>query len=166
MDQYQARAAMRAQRGQTLIEFALAAPLLLLFVLALVDFGIAIDRRIVLQHAVREGVRYASVGGDVLTSGVPATEADILALTASQSQGIVEAGGDGEDGIAVCYADRNGNDVLGDAGDDVRVQIRYEHDFVTGFTSLFNLSTGSIVMEPEASARVERPLEGGGAPCG
>ena len=156
------------QRGQTLIEFALAAPLLLVFVLALVDFGIAIDRRIVLQHAVREGVRYASVGGDVLTTGVPATEADIVALTASQSQGIAdEDGAAGTDNyVVVCYADSNGNGVLGDAGDDVRVHVHYRHDFVTGFTSLFDLSTGGIDMDPVASARVERPIDGEGTPCG
>ena len=62
----------RNEGGQTLIEFALAAPLLLVFLLAIVDFGIAIDRRIVLDHAVREGARYASVGGDAFTSGIPA----------------------------------------------------------------------------------------------
>ena len=45
----------RGQHGQTLLEFALVAPLMLVFLLGLVGFGIAIDRRPVLDHAAREG---------------------------------------------------------------------------------------------------------------
>ena len=36
---------MSNAKGQSLIEFALVAPILLVFLLAIVDFGIAIDRR-------------------------------------------------------------------------------------------------------------------------
>lgn len=142
-----------SQRGQTLIEFAFAAPLLLLFVLALVDFGIAIDRRVVLQHAVREGVRYASVGGDALTTGVPATEAEIRQRTAEQSQGILDP-----DDVQVCYTGT-------EPGASVRVSAHYEHDFVTGFQSFFDTSVGTIVMEPDATARLEQPAPGGAPPC-
>lgn len=132
----------RHEGGQTLIEFALAAPLLLVFLLALVDFGIAIDRRIVLDHAVREGARYASVGGDAFTSGEASTALDVEGYTSAQAQGIGNA--------AVCYTPEGG----------VRVSIDYTYDFVTGFTSLFNLSVPNIPMNASAEARVERPLAG------
>ena len=132
----------RAEGGQTLIEFALAAPLLLVFLLALVDFGIAIDRRIVLDHAVREGARYAAVGGDALTSGEASTALDVESYTANQAQGIGNAD--------VCYTAEGG----------VRVSIEYTSDFVTGFTSLFNLSATNIPMNASADARVEQPLAG------
>lgn len=143
-----------AQRGQTLIEFALVAPLVLLFLLAVVDFGIAIDRRLVLDHAVREGARYAAVGGDVLATSTPASVSDIQGRTAAHAQGIVE-----EASVAVCYTDENGNGRLADIGDGVEVRVRYEHDFVTGFTGLFGTSATSIPMNPRASARVERTVE-------
>ncbi len=151
----------RRERGQTLLEFAFAAPLLLVFLLAIVDFGIAIDRRIVLDHAVREGARFAAVGGDAFVTGVPASAEEIEQYTERQSQGIADAAGaTGSDNyIDVCYADANGNG-FGDVGEEVRVDVRYKHPFVTGFTSFFNLGLAPIVMEPSASARIEQPLPG------
>ncbi len=144
-------------RGQTLIEFALVAPLALVFLLAIVDFGIAIDRKLVLDHAVREGARYAAVGGDAQAGGPPATEEEIETYTANQSQGIADAGGAvGSDNyIDVCYSDQNGNGRLGDRGDGVEVRVRYQHDFVTGFTGLISLDQSGIAMNPRASARLE-----------
>ena len=165
------RSWIAGQGGQSLIEFAFVAPLILFFLLAIVDFGIAIDRRVVLQHAVREGARFASVGGDALTTGVPATqaemEAQIKAYTASQSQGIADATGVSESGnyIEVCYVDSNGNGSLGDVGDNVRVRIHYRHDFVTGFTAIFDTSLASVDMKPSASARVEQPVGGTPTVC-
>lgn len=132
-----------------MIEFAFVAPLVLVFLLAIVDFGIAVDRRLVLDHAVREGARYASVGGNAFTTGTPAPVTAIRSYTAAQSQGIVAPAS-----VGVCYENRNGGP-LGDAGDSVRVSIQYTHDFVTGFTAFFNTSLASIVMNPIASARVE-----------
>lgn len=161
------RSWIAGQRGQALIEFAFVAPLVLVFLLAVVDFGIAIDRRIVLQHAVREGARYAAVGGEALTTGVPATEAEIRAYTAGQAQGIADENGiAGSDNyIEVCYEDSNGNGSLGDVGDSVRVRIHYRHDFVTGFTAFYDTSLASIDMDPGASARVEQPVEGAPTAC-
>ena len=131
--------------GQTLLEFALVAPLLIFFILALVDFGIAIDRRIVLDHAVREGARYASVGGSALADGAPSTEPMVVAYTMAQGQGI-------PDSVEVCYAGE----------EEVRVTVRYVHDFVTGFTSIFDPGFANINMDAVASARVEQLLDGVG----
>ena len=144
-----------SERGQALLEFAFVAPLILMFLLAIVDFGIAIDRRVVLDHAVREGGRFAAVGGDAFTTGVGATDADIREYTATQSQGIAGAAD-----IEVCYEDTNGNFTLGDVGDNVRVQAHYFHDFVTGFTGFFNTSLVGIAMDPSASARLEQSAIG------
>lgn len=149
------------REGQTLIEFALVAPLALVFLLAIVDFGIAIDRKLVLDHAVREGARYAAVGGDLPVGGPPATEEEIEIYTASQSQGIADANGAvGSDNyVDVCYSDQNGNGRLGDRGDSVEVRVRYRHDFVTGFTGLISFDQTGIAMNPRASARLEWTVE-------
>ena len=137
-----------SDRGQSLLEFAFVAPLVLVFLLAIVDFGIAVDRRLVLDHAVREGARFASVGGQALTTGSPALLADVQGYTSDQSQGISM-------NVTVCYENTNGGP-LGDVGDNVRVSIQYTHDFVTGFTAIFDTDVASIVMNPSASARIER----------
>jgi hypothetical protein len=159
---------LNGPRGQALIEFAFVAPLVIVLVLALVDFGIAIDRRLILDHGVREGARFAAVGGNALETGVSATEAEIRAYTAAQSQGIAD--GDGLAGSAnyvdVCYEDANGNGEIGDVGDNVQVRVHYVHDFVTGFTAVFDLSLANIQMDPRSSARVERPAPAGATACG
>ena len=48
----------RKQRGQALVEFALALPLLLLLVFGVLDFGRAFQTKIVLTNAAREGIHY------------------------------------------------------------------------------------------------------------
>jgi Flp pilus assembly protein TadG len=144
---------IRGQCGQSLLEFALLAPFVLFLLLALVDFGIAIDRKIVLDHAVREGARFASVGGHAL-EGSPADEAVVEAYTTDQAQDI-------PDSVDVCYVDDNGTAGFG-LGDTVRVQANYEHDFVTGFGSFFGLSLGPIDMDVDASARAEYAIAGVG----
>lgn len=54
----------RSERGAAAIEFALVVPLLVTLVFGMVDAGWAINRYSVLNNAVREGVRTASLGGD------------------------------------------------------------------------------------------------------
>jgi Flp pilus assembly protein TadG len=142
---------VRDQRGQSLLEFALIAPFVLFLLLALVDFGIAIDRRIVLDHAVREGARYASVGGQAL-SGTPAAKADVVSYTNAQGQAIPTS-------VDVCYRNDNGNSLHGDMGDEIQVTANYQYHFVTGFWAAVGLpAMPPIVMNASATARVESPL--------
>jgi hypothetical protein len=56
----------RGERGQSLVEFAMVVPLLLLLVFGVIDFGRLLMNQVTLTNAVREGARLASVGG---TSG-------------------------------------------------------------------------------------------------
>src|SRR6266849_4242375 len=50
---------MRAQRSQSMVEFAIVAPLLLLLIFVMVDFGRVIYTYITLNQAVNEAVRVA-----------------------------------------------------------------------------------------------------------
>lgn len=50
------------QRGAAMIEFAIVASLLLSLLLAIVDFGQLFWTNLTMQHAVREGARYAVTG--------------------------------------------------------------------------------------------------------
>jgi hypothetical protein len=50
-----------SSRGQTLVEFALILPIIVILLFGIIDFGLMLNHRITLQHAVREGARYAAV---------------------------------------------------------------------------------------------------------
>jgi len=49
------------ERGAVAVEFALLAPLLVVFLFAIIEFGIALTRSITYVSAAREGARYAAV---------------------------------------------------------------------------------------------------------
>ena len=53
------------ERGQALIEAMFVIPFVLALILLILDFGIALDRREVIVHAVREGARAAANGDDI-----------------------------------------------------------------------------------------------------
>ena len=55
------RRKFRAQEGQTLVEFALVVPLLLLIVFGIIQFGVAFNDYLSLTDGVRAGARKAAV---------------------------------------------------------------------------------------------------------
>jgi len=46
------------------VEFALLAPFMVIILAGIIDFGMSLNHRITVQHAVREGARYAAVQSD------------------------------------------------------------------------------------------------------
>jgi len=141
------RARQRWERGQAIIEMVLVLPLIFVFILLLADFGIALDRREVLQHAVREGARYGSVGHSI---------ADIQQRTSEQSQTLLNDPAM----ITVCYADDPGDaeTVLGNPGDDVRVSVDFTYNFSLGsdeMLAFWGLDPISIDINPSADMRLE-----------
>lgn len=50
------------QQGASMVEFAIILPLLLLLLLAIIEFGALFWVKLTMQHAVREGARYAITG--------------------------------------------------------------------------------------------------------
>ena len=133
------------------MEMAFVLPVIFVFILLLVDFGTALDRREVLQHAVREGVRRAAVASST---------AEIVNTTVAQSQGLLQPGD-----VTVCYRDMNGNGRSGDPGDDVRVRATYTYRFSVGggeLLSAFSVEVPTIDMDPWADMRLENSV--GGAP--
>jgi Flp pilus assembly protein TadG len=51
----------RPEGGQTMVEFALALPILALFLIAIVELGLALNAYVEVTHAARVGARKASV---------------------------------------------------------------------------------------------------------
>ncbi len=142
-----------SESGQALIEFAFILPIMLVFLLVLVDFGLALDHRQVIQHAVREGARYGAV------HPVPA---DIIADTVTQSGGWLAA-----TDVSVCYATGPDGEAAGNVGSYVRVAVNYTYKFSVGsgeLLSTLGLGAPSINMNPSAEARLEAPATGA-TPC-
>ncbi len=145
----------RRERGQALIEMTLVLPLLLVFLLSLVDFGIAIDRRQVLQHAVRDGVRFGAVG-----SSAAEVKAHVVDQAIDLGSGFTAAN------VEVCYVDENGNGNPGNAGDSIRVTANYTYQFSVGGGELldaFGAPVPSIGMNPSAKLRLETGVAGANA---
>ena len=129
--------------------------MVLLFVI--LDFGIALDRRVVVQHAVRDGARQGAVGLPADASG---DDNDIKDHVVNHSQGVLE-----HDDIDICYVDANGNGVAGNVGDYVRVSATFVYDFSPGSGGLLpafgvDPSSLSITMAPSAEARLEGSVAG------
>lgn len=53
---------IRAHRGQSLVEFALALPIIILVLFGILESGRIFHSYIILNHAAREGVRIGAVG--------------------------------------------------------------------------------------------------------
>jgi Flp pilus assembly protein TadG len=135
------------EKGQALIEFALLFPFAAVLVFLIFDTAMALDRREVLDHALREGTRTATLGSSV---------AVIQDTTASASEGILDPSD-----VAVCYEDIDGNGQARDLGDAVRVSIDYQHDLVLGgeLLTVFGVSDPSISMGVTAHGRLENDIQ-------
>jgi Flp pilus assembly protein TadG len=140
------------EKGQTLIEFAFVMPIILVLLLTIVDFGIALDRREVIQHAVREGARQGAVG---------LSEAQVQTETANQSEGVLDPGD-----VTVCYvAGSGGSPIAGRAGSNIRVRADFTYRFTVGAGELltaFGVDPDSLAipMTPSAEARLETSVTG------
>jgi hypothetical protein len=136
-------AAPGRQRGQAIVEMVLVLPIIFIFIVVVVDFGLALDRREVVQHGIREGARAAAVGKSIT---------EVRDVTVDQSKGLFAPGN-----VQVCYVDEDGNNLAGNAGDSVRVSGTYVYEFLVG--SAF-LGIGDVTMTPSAEARLETSVAG------
>ena len=139
---------MKSPRGQALIEFAFVAPLLFVFLFAIVDFGIALDRRIVLQHAVADGARRGAVDPDI---------ADTIFYTEAESQGLLDTAVN-PDAVTVCFTDEDGDDKFGEVGESIVVQANFTYNYTMAFGEIlgaFGVSVTGIPMNPAATKRLE-----------
>ncbi len=77
---------LRDTRGVAAVEFAFAFPILILLLVGTLDIGRALWFTSTLEHAAREGARYASLrGAESLT---PASDAEIQAFVRNRAIGI------------------------------------------------------------------------------
>lgn len=72
----------RGERGQDYVEFAVIAPILLLLVLGIGDFGRVFNSYLLITGGAREGARYAAVGR---------SEADVVSRVEETTSGLAVA---------------------------------------------------------------------------
>lgn len=99
----QAAPSRRRQRGNSFVEAAFVLLPLFGFIFAIVDFGLAIFVRSTLQHATREGVRYAVT---YQTFDGMGHDASIKQIVQESAMGFL-AGEDGLDKIHIRYYNPN-----------------------------------------------------------
>lgn len=61
---------IKNEKGQTLVEFGLVLPVLLILVMGIIQFGFIFSAKIALTNAVREGARVAAVGVKLDNNGI------------------------------------------------------------------------------------------------
>ncbi len=72
------KALVKRWDGQSMVEFALILPLLVLIVAGLFDLGRAFFAYIVISNAAREGARYATLNADYMTGTCEAVKDEAL----------------------------------------------------------------------------------------
>ena len=65
----------RSQKGQSVTEFALALPILILLLFAVIQFGIVFNNYVTLTDATRAGARKGAVGREILNPSSAVTTA-------------------------------------------------------------------------------------------
>ncbi|WP_280770405.1 TadE/TadG family type IV pilus assembly protein [Salipaludibacillus daqingensis] len=103
---------MKSQKGQSLVEFALVIPLLIVLLFGIVDFGRVFHTYLTLDHVGREAARAASVG---------ATDGEIISIAESNGSSINLTGGQ----VTISPAGEKSS------GENVTITITYPVGFLT-----------------------------------
>ena len=127
------RITLRNERGQTMVEFAIVLPVLLLIVFAIIQFGILFNNFVALTDAVRAGAR---------TAAVSRTAADPVAATISRVQSATGDLDQSKLGITVTSGWNH--------GDDVTVSATYPYSI-----DLFGLIVQAGNLKSSTTERVE-----------
>lgn len=142
------------EAGQALIETALVLPLILILLFLIVDFGIALDRREVILHSLREAGRSAAAGD---------SEAIVKQRAVCESDGVLDVSD-----VTVSYLDKNGNG-LAESGESVRVDINYDFSLSVGGGEMLRaagISFPPIPISPTAEVLLIKDVTGGSPqPC-
>jgi Flp pilus assembly protein TadG len=130
---------LRGDDGQALIEFALAAPILMAFVIGFMEFCMAYYTYDAISELAREGTRYAIVrGATCVTSGGSSCTATAAAVnTYVLGQGLLNSSS-GSLQVNTTYPDGNES-----PGSRVKVVVSYVFNFTVPFSSIKPASMSS-----------------------
>jgi hypothetical protein len=131
-------------------------PFLLILALLILDFGIAIDRREVIQNSIREAGRAASAGE---------TPAVIKDTAVAESDGLLVPAD-----VVVCYEDGpDSGTTVGGTDDAAHIQINYEYEMTalgSGILGAFGgLPAQTIDISPESEWILLNDVTSGATAC-
>ena len=135
--------------GQSLVEFALMLPILLLILVVLFDLGRAVYYYSVIHNAAREGARYGIILNDEETA---CTTPDTAGIEAAVHQRAIGLKVDDITVASACVNIYDANDVL--ISSKIRVDVSYTFEPVTPLASMF-ISEGTISLHSTSSMNVE-----------
>ncbi len=141
-----------AREGTTTVELALVAPLLILLLFGIIEFGLMVKDVIGLNQAAREGARSASVGATPATldnriRGSAATMEGDLIVTLYERRTYDDDAGTWTE-WTVLGTSESENDAI--SRDQIKVTVTYPHKLVTGklFAGLAdNPEEGTITLQ-------------------
>lgn len=126
----------RAHRGQSLLEFALAIPLLLFLLMAFIDLGRAVITYSQLSNAAREGTRYAIVH----SVGTPTDQNEVIQFVKDRC-------------VMLTQADVNVNLLPPDEKHKITIIVTYSYIPITPGLNLL-VPDGSIDLEAQSTALI------------
>lgn len=127
--------ALTNQSGQSLVEFALILPILLLLIMGIIEFGFIMNSYLTIQNASREGARIGIVG---------AADLDIRNRVLSDSPNLQAAD------LTINITPEEGSR---GPGDTITVAVTYNYHLVTPIIS--SLLNNSLVLNAQTSMRIE-----------
>ncbi len=89
---------LRNEKGQSLVEFAILLPLLLLLLMGILEFGIMLNSYLTIHNSAREGARLGIVAGsnieikELIIKTSPNLDADNLVVNITPSDGSRKSG--------------------------------------------------------------------------
>ncbi len=125
-----------AERGQSLAEFALILPILLILIFGVIEFGMVLRSYIEVTNATREGARLASIGatpGAYPTNCTPTSDGTVVGQTCAALAGLNLAN---VASVSVSYP--NGNI----SGQKAIITAKYVYHFFTPVGGLMRLFSG------------------------
>lgn len=90
---------LRNEKGQSLVEFAILLPFLLLLLMGILEFGIMLNSYLTINNAAREGARLGIVAGsnieikELITNISPNLDTKNLTVNITPSEGSRKSGG-------------------------------------------------------------------------
>jgi len=154
----------RSQRGSTAIEVALLMGPFLLLLVGIMEFGMYYFHQHTLQYATREGMRLATVGGQLLDDEEERMDRTASIIKAIKDKASVAINID-ENNIKIFKVGDNyqnpddpedaADPSAGNPADYMRVQVTYEHEFATSLIGGFFGNDNSVTMEARGTYRNE-----------
>jgi Flp pilus assembly protein TadG len=143
------------ERGIELVEFSLVAPVLLLVVMGLIEFGVIFNSHLELRSAAREGGRLAVVDNGCANGQCPSVDAEtqltsLLTATRAKAKGVANVN---NIKITVSCSNPNGCTSSAVGTDTVTVCMNYQ---VQSVTMLLAPVVNNVVLRASATMRLEQ----------